>query len=139
MSEPMTMTDIEFLKLPELNQQSHLYLYQENSALLRPAVRTKVAGQALVDGRALRDIATYSQRIQKPRSLGAESEAAGSAHADRDGLSGANQNDALDEATKSVLLPSLSLTVSEVSLFGDTLAVLDLGECRQQERMSEEL
>ena len=129
MNKPATMTDFEFVQRPELTQKNHLYLYRDNSALLRSAVRARVMRQAELDGRELKDISTYSQRIGKPRSLFLESEDRGSAHADCDELPGSSQSDTFDKPPEEVLLPSLRLTVAEISLFDNTaLAVRDLGD-----------
>ncbi len=128
MSKPVTMTDIEFLQLSELTQKNHLYLYRENSALLRIAVRAKVKTQAELDGRNLKDISTYSPRIEKPRSLFVKSEDRGSSHVDCNGLPSSSQSDASDKPPENVLLPSLYVTVAEVSLLGETLTVRDLGD-----------
>jgi hypothetical protein len=127
-SKPATITDIEFVQLPELTQKNHLYLYRGNSALLRSAVRAKVIRQAELDGRELKDISTYSQEVEKPRSLKAVSENQESENVGRCGSSGSNQSDDPEEPTKNVLLPSLYVTVAEVSLFGCTLTVRDLGD-----------
>ncbi|MGJ4899135.1 hypothetical protein ACQR2B_29180 [Bradyrhizobium oligotrophicum] len=128
MSKPVTMTDIEFVQLPELTQKNHLYLYRDNSALLRAAVRARVIRGAELDGRELKDISTCSQRVVKPRPLVLESQNRGSASAARDRLTGSGQSDASAEPSENVLLPSLHVTVAEVSLFGDTLTVHDLGD-----------
>src|ERR1700730_13613965 len=92
MSNSMTMTDIEFVQLPKLTQKNHLYLYRKNSALLRATVRAKVTRQAELDGRELKDVSTYPQRIDKPRSLSEKLEDRGSASADGDGLSDSSQS-----------------------------------------------
>lgn len=128
MSEAVTITDIEFLQLPNLTQKSHLYLYRENSALLRAAVRAKVIRQAKLDGRELKDIATYSERIARPRPLiiGAQDEA--SERAESEKSLGSGPSDASAGAFENVLVPSLRLTIAEASLFGDSLAVHDLGD-----------
>lgn len=129
MSKPATMADIEFVQRAELTQKNHLYLYRDNSALLRSAVRARVMRQAELDGRDLKDISTYSQRIGKPRSLFLESKDRGSAQADCDELPGPIQSVASEEPPEEVLLPSLRLTVAEISLFDNTaLAVRDLGD-----------
>lgn len=104
MSDPVAITDIEFLQLSELKQRHHLYLYRNGSALFRAAIRGKVTKHAELEGRALRDVAMYSQKLEEGPGC------------------------TPDATTKDVLLPSLSLTVSEVSLFGDALAVVDLGD-----------
>ena len=94
MSASARITDIEFLQLSEWKQKHCLYVYQQNSALLRRAVRAKVEESAARDGRELKKISTYEKEE--------------------------------DDKTKQ-LLPSVRLTVMEASLFGDTLAILDLG------------
>lgn len=128
MSKSATMTDIEFLQLAELTQQNYLYLYRDNSALLRAAVRAKMVTQAELDGRVLKDISRYSPRIRKPGLLFAESEERGSAQADYEGLPASGQSDASDQPSESSLLPSLYMTVAEASLLGDTLTVRDFGD-----------
>src|ERR1700688_877001 len=63
MIKPGTMTDIEFLRLPQLTQRNHLYLYRTNSALLRPAARAKVEEQAKLEGRDIKDVTTCSVEV----------------------------------------------------------------------------
>lgn len=125
-SRPVPMTDIEFLSLPELTQQSHLYLYRENSGLLRKAVRAKVMKQAEIDGRDLKDIATYSRRAVRSGSLLASSEEKEPIQVHRDESIGANQGSQSDAPLKE--LPSLYMTVAEPSLFGSSLVIRDLGD-----------
>jgi hypothetical protein len=119
------MTDIEFLRPSQLTQRNHLYLYRANSALLRPAVRAKVIREAGLNGRDLKDITSYPQELEKPRLLGSKS---GAARPDTDTSSGSDQNYASETVREEVLLPSLYATVTEVSLFGNTLTVRDLGD-----------
>ncbi|MEY9180580.1 hypothetical protein [Bradyrhizobium sp. USDA 313] len=129
MSTPLTMTDIEFVRLPELTQRHHLYLYRENSALLRAAVRAKVIRHAELEGRELRDILTCPQRVVRSRPLPPGSQAReGSSRPRGDGWPGFDNGDASAELSETRVLPSLHLTVAEPSLLGETLAVHDLGD-----------
>jgi hypothetical protein len=111
MIKPGTMTDIEFLRLPQLTQRNHLYLYRTNSALLRPAVRAKVEEQAKLDGRDIKDVTTCSVEVP-----------------DTSPLADGTGNESNEEKTKTIELPSLYATVTEVSLFADTLTTRDLGD-----------
>lgn len=120
------MTDIEFVQLPELTQRHHLYLYRENSALLRAAVRAKVIRHAELEGRELRDISTCPQRVVRSRPFLPESQAREPNRPSGDGRP--DKSDASTELSEAVVLPSLRLTVAEPSLFGETLAVHDLGD-----------
>jgi hypothetical protein len=122
MKKPATMTDIDFLEIPQLTQRNHLYLYRAHSALLRPAVRAKVKKQAELDGRDLKDITSVPQELEKPPSLAAEPTDAAAIRLDT------NISSSSSDASETVLLPSLYETVTEVSLFGDTLTVCDLGD-----------
>jgi hypothetical protein len=61
MSASARITDIEFLQLSEWKQKHCLYVYQQNSALLRRAVRSKVEESAARDGRELKKISTYEK------------------------------------------------------------------------------
>ena len=128
MSERVPMTDIEFLSLPGLTQQNHLYLYRRNSALLRPAIRAKVTRQAELDGRDLKDVSTYSRRAGKYRSVIAEPEEEEGSHVDRDEGRRPGESKGYDEPYGVALLPSMYRTVAESSLFGETLTVHDLGD-----------
>lgn len=128
MSTPVAMTDIEFVQLPELTQRHHLYLYRENSALVRAAVRAKVIRHAELEGRELRDISTCPQRIVRSRPLLPESQAREPDKPGGDGRPDFDKSDASAEVSETVVLPSLQLTVAEPSLFGETLAVHDLGD-----------
>lgn len=122
------MTDIEFVQLPELTQRHYLYLYRDNSALLRPAVRAKVIRHAEFEGRELRDISTCPQRVVKSRPLLPETQAREPDRPGGDGRPDFDKSDASAELSEAVVLPSLRLTVAEPSLFGETLAVHDLGD-----------
>lgn len=122
------MTDIEFVQLPELTQRHHLYLYRENSALLRAAVRAKVIRHAELQGRELRDISTCPQRIVRSRPLLPDLQAREPDRPGGDGRPDFDKIDASAEVSETVVLPSLQLTVAEPSLFGETLAVHDLGD-----------
>jgi hypothetical protein len=107
MSGPAITTDVEFLQLPQLDQNSYLYLYRKESALFRTAVRTKIVSHAEQEGRRLRDIAKSS--------IGVRLDEAQSPEATAD--------------TQPKFVPSLHATVSEVSLFDEpTLHVRDLGD-----------
>jgi hypothetical protein len=121
------MSDIEFVRLPELTQKHHLYLYRDNSALLRPTVRAKVIRHAQLAGRELKEISTYSQHVVKPSALLAASQAREPSRSGADGRPESDKRDASAEV-ETVVLPSLHMTVAEPSLFGDTLAVHDLGD-----------
>lgn len=122
------MTDIEFVQLPELTQKNHLYLYRENSALLRATVRAKVIRQAELDGRKLKDVSTSSQRVVKPGALALQSQAREPSSPGGDGRPDSDKSDASVELSENVVLPSLHVTVAEASLLSDTLTVHDLGD-----------
>jgi hypothetical protein len=111
MNKPAAMTDIEFLRLPQLTQLNHLYLYRANSALLRAAVRAKVEEQAKRDGREMKDVATYSVKVSGTRPPGGDIGDEGN-----------------EEKTETIELPSLKATITEVSLFADALIIRDLGD-----------
>lgn len=128
MSTPVTMIDIEFVQLPELTQRHHLYLYRNNSAMLRPAVRAKVMRDAEIEGRELMDISTHPQRLMKSRPRLQEPRAGEPAKLGGDGRADSDKGDASTELWETAVLPSLRLTIAESSLFGDRLAVHDLGD-----------
>ena len=128
MSNYLTMTDIEFLQLSELTRQNHLYLYRDNSALFRAAVRAKMIRQAELDGRDLKDVLIYPRRIARPRAQFSNSGNRESTSAGRDGLLASSQNDASGELQEDGSVPSLRATLTESSLFGTTLTVHDLGD-----------
>lgn len=128
MSTPVTMTDIDFVELPELTQKNHLYLYRDNSALLRPAVRARVIRQAELDGRELKDLSTDSQRVVRPRPLLRVSQTGEPGSPGEEGRPDTDQGEASAELSEIVVLPSLYGTVAESSLFGYGLTVHDLGD-----------
>jgi hypothetical protein len=132
MRRPLMVTDIEFLQLSELNERHHLYLYRENSALLRSAVQAKVTLDAIQEGRELKDVATYFESVELPHLLAATAEREATQQSQPlEGQSNLARGESAvrgGDGDKKVLLPSLFLTVTEVSLFGNTLTVRDLGD-----------
>lgn len=128
MSTPLAMTDIEFVQLPELTQRHHLYLYRESSALLRAAVRAKVIRHAELEGRELMDILTLPQPTVKLRPVPPESQGREPGSPGGSGRADPDNSNASREFSETILLPSLRLTIAEPSLFGDRLAVHDLGD-----------
>jgi hypothetical protein len=121
------MTDIEFLELMEPKHRHTLYIYRGGSALLRKAVRDKVLEHAAREGISLRDIATYSQNVEKAENPRADSNRGSNEGIQREDATTSAVSDAVS-SVESVMLPSLHLTVSEVSLFEQSLALVDLGD-----------
>lgn len=122
------MTDIEFVQLPELTNKHHLYIYRENSALLRAAVCAKLMRHAELERRELMDILTLPQPTVKLRPVLSESQGGEPRSPGSGGRADSDNSNASREYSAAVRLPSLRLTIAEPSLFGDRLAVHDLGD-----------